>query len=107
MNHPAMKLAIDVRWALPTLAHALPGIALLFVDLGDKERAVEIYTLASTLGMVANSKWFADIAGDEIAAITADLPPEVVDAAKGRVQEPVSWEKAKELLQELEKQLKD
>jgi tetratricopeptide (TPR) repeat protein len=98
----ALELAIKV-WALPTLSHALPGIALLFADLGDDEHAVEIYILASTLGMVANSKWFADIAGEEIAEIAAGLPAEVVDAAKGRVQEPFSWEKAESLLQELKK----
>ena len=95
-------LDIATKGNVITLAHSLPGIALLFADQGKGERAVELYTFASTLGMVANSRWFADIAGDEIAAVAAKLPAEVVDAAKRRARVPVSWEVAAELLVELE-----
>jgi len=84
-----------------TLIHALPGIALLFADDGEVERAVELYALASTQGIVANSKWFDDIAGDEIAAASAKLPAEVVEAAKARGRARDLWETAEELLEEL------
>ena len=97
----ALQITVDGEEFL-SLTHALPGIALTLADQGEVERAVEIYTLASSMGMVANSRWFADIAGNEIAALAAGLPADVVDAAKGRVQTVLSWEPAAELLAELE-----
>ena len=73
----ALQLAIEENGLL-ALFHTLPGIALFYADKAEIERAVELYALASTLGMVANSKWFDDIAGDEIAAAAEELPAEVV-----------------------------
>ena len=84
------------------LVHALPGIALLFADQGDMERAVELYALASTFDWVAKSKWFADIAGDEIEEVAAELPSDVVDAAQSRGRDLDVWETAGNLLAELE-----
>jgi len=84
------------------LVHALPGIALLFADQGDVERAVELYSLAATFDWVANSKWFADIAGDEIEGVAAQLPPDVVEAAKARGGALDVWETAEKLVNELE-----
>ncbi len=97
----ALKIAVEGRFFL-ILVHILPGIALLFADQGEVERAVELYALASTQGIVANSKWFDDIAGDEIAAAAEELPPEVVEAAKARGRELDLWETAENLLVELE-----
>jgi tetratricopeptide (TPR) repeat protein len=88
----------------PPLLHALPGIALLFADQGEIDRAVELYALASTFDWVAKSKWFADIAGDKIAAMAEGLPSEVVEAAKARGRELDLWDTAKALLAELEEQ---
>ncbi len=62
----------------------LPGIALLLADQGEKERAVELYALASRYPLVANSRWFEGVAGKHIAAVAATLPPEVVAAAQER-----------------------
>ena len=84
------------------LIHVLPGISLLFVDRGDAERAVELYALASTFGVVANSKWFADIAGDEIAVVAEGLPVEVAETAKARGRKLDLWETAAGLLEEFE-----
>ena len=53
-------------------------------DHGDKERAVEMYALASRYPFFANSQWFDDVAGRHIAAVAATLPPEVVAAAEER-----------------------
>jgi hypothetical protein len=64
------------------VAHALPGIALLLADRGDGERAVALYALAATRGIVGNSRWFEDIAGRHIAAVASALPLEVVAAAE-------------------------
>ena len=63
---------------------ALPGVALLMVDRGDIERAVELYALASRHPLVANARWFEDIAGRYIADASADLSPDVVSAAQER-----------------------
>jgi tetratricopeptide (TPR) repeat protein len=100
--HQAMKQAIEAKVFL-TLIHSLPGIALLFLDQGEIERAVELYALASTQGIVANSKWFADIAGDEIDRTAEKLPPGVIEAAKKSGRSLDLWETALELLDELEK----
>ena len=86
----------------PGLIHTLPGIALHFADQGNFERAVELDALATTFEIVANSKWFDDIAGDEIAAMAEALPVEIVEAAKVRGQELDLWETAEKLLFELE-----
>jgi len=61
---------------LPVIA--LPAIALLLADQGKAERAVELYALASRYPLVAESRWFADVAGNRIAEIAATLPEEQV-----------------------------
>ena len=91
--YKALKIAVETKRFL-SLSHTLPGIALLFADRGDVERAVELYALVSTLGMVANSKWFDDIAGDEIAAVAEELPVDVAEAAKARGRLLDLWETA-------------
>ncbi len=96
----ALRVAMNIKYG--SLVHALSGIALLFADQGEVERAVELYALASTYGIVANSKWFADIAGDEIAAVAVGLPAEVVEATKVRGRALDLWETADELLVELD-----
>jgi hypothetical protein len=44
--------------AVASVAFALPGIALLWVNSGHAERAVELYALASSMPLVGNSLWF-------------------------------------------------
>ena len=63
---------------------------------------MELYALASTFGIAANSKWFADIAGDEIAKVAEGLPNEVVETAMARGRKLDLRETAKELLVQLE-----
>ena len=95
----ALQVAIEYESYL-AIYHILPGIALLYVDQDQVERAVEIYVLAATQGIVANSKWFDDIAGDEIAAAAEELPPEIVETAKARGRGLDLWETAGVLLNE-------
>ena len=64
------------------------------------ERAVELYATASCHGIVANSRWFEDVAGKHIAAAAQSLPPEVVAAAQERGRARDLWETARELLDE-------
>ena len=78
-------MAADVQ-SFVGLVFALPGIALLLDALGQEERAIELYALASRYPTVANSRWFADVVGRPISAIAAALPPDVVAAAEERGQ---------------------
>jgi tetratricopeptide (TPR) repeat protein len=88
---------------LVALMHALALMALLLVDQSDLAQAVELYTLASNHPIVANSRWFEDVAGRQIAAVAATLPPEVVAAAQERGRARDLWATAKALLEELKK----
>ena len=82
--------------------YGLTVIALFLADQDQKERAVELYALASRYPDVANSRWFEDVAGKHIAAVAAKLPPDVVSAAQERGRARDLWATAEELLQELE-----
>jgi hypothetical protein len=66
-----------------------------------KVRAVELYALAESLPFVANSRLFADIAGQHIAAATATLPADVTVAAQKRGKTRDWWDTAETLLKEL------
>jgi hypothetical protein len=51
---------------------------------------------------VFNSRWFEDIAGREIEALAATLPPEAVTVAQERGLARDPWATVEELLVELE-----
>jgi len=82
--------------------YALSGAALLLVDEGEAQRAVELYALASRFPCVANSRWWEDVAGVHIAAAAATLPPEVAAAAQGRGRARDLWDTVAELRDEWE-----
>jgi predicted ATPase/DNA-binding SARP family transcriptional activator len=87
-------------WGLATLA--LPGVALLLAAGGELERAVEVYALAlSHSPALAASRLLEDVAGKQIAALTASLPPDIAAAAKERGQAQDLWVTVEELLAEL------
>jgi tetratricopeptide (TPR) repeat protein len=90
------------RRAFHVLIFALPAAALLLLDRGEKERAVEIYELARTLPAVANSRWFEDVAGRAIVEAAAALPPDVVAAARERGRARDLGATARELVADLE-----
>ena len=71
------------------LVVALAGIALLLADEGEAERAVELYALASRYPFVANSHWFEDVIGRQIADVAATLPPQVAAETRERAR---GWE---------------
>lgn len=83
---------------------ALPATALLLAGQGEPERAVELYALASRHPYVANSRWFEDVFGQQIATIAEALPPKAISAAQERGRARDLWATAKELLTELETQ---
>jgi predicted ATPase/DNA-binding SARP family transcriptional activator len=96
----ALRVATEIR-AWGTLYFTLPALALLLADRGEPERAVELYALAShRYPFVANSRWFEDVVGQHIAAVTAALPPEMVTAERGKARD--LWVTAEALLVEME-----
>jgi predicted ATPase len=99
--HEALRLVAETRQFMSSL-FALPAVALLLVDAGEVERAVELYALASRYGLVGNSQFFEDIAGRQIAAAAAELPAEVVAAAQARGRARDLEATVMELLAELE-----
>jgi predicted ATPase/DNA-binding SARP family transcriptional activator len=97
----ALQVATEIRFFFDQL-FVLAGIALLLAERGEKERAVELYAVASRYPFVANSHWFEDVFGRWLAVIAAILPPEVVAAARERGQARDLWATAEELLVEIE-----
>jgi tetratricopeptide (TPR) repeat protein len=79
----ALEIAQECRVVSP-LMWTLPATALLLSDEGQKERAVELYALASRFPLVAESRWFADVAGNTLAEVAAALPAERVAVLRER-----------------------
>jgi hypothetical protein len=96
----ALRIASETHGHRAAL-HSLPAAALLLVDDEEMEKAVEVYALASRYPFVANSRWFEDVAGREIASASTALSTEAVDAAKERGQARDLWATVEELLDEL------
>jgi tetratricopeptide (TPR) repeat protein len=95
-----LQWAVERRCFMP-LPFTLSGIALLLADGGQEERAVEVYTLAARTPFVANSRWFEEVAGCEIAAVAAQLPPQTAQAARARGQAADLWQAVVECLEPL------
>jgi tetratricopeptide (TPR) repeat protein len=99
----ALQIFVEKGSSALTMAPllALVAIALILAD-AEKERAVELYALASRYPFVANSRWVADVAGKRIAALAATLPPDVLAAAQERGRARDLETTVVELLVELE-----
>ena len=95
----ALALALETRSFRTT--SPLVGIALLLAELGQIERAVELYTLAESKPVVSSSQWFADVAGKPIGALATALPPAVLASARIRGRQADLWQTASSLLREL------
>jgi tetratricopeptide (TPR) repeat protein len=87
-------LAIDAAggcgFSLPMASDVFLAGALLLADRGEQERAVELCSLAYRQPHVANSRWYEDVFGQQMAAVEETLPPDVVAAARdrGRARDP-------------------
>jgi hypothetical protein len=69
-----------------------------------KERAIELYSLATRFPYVSNSHWLRDTAGLEIEGSFRELPLEFVDHALARGRNLEVWSTAVALQQELSHQ---
>jgi tetratricopeptide (TPR) repeat protein len=99
----ALERALAVR-SFPMLLHLMPAIPVLLIgaqDVNLKERAIELYALASSHPFVGNSPLLKDLAGKHITFAIAELPSEMVAAAQERGQALDWWDTAKVLLEEL------
>jgi predicted ATPase/DNA-binding SARP family transcriptional activator len=96
----ALEAGVELEAFMPVM-YGLPVAALLLADQGAVDRAVEVYACASHYGFVANSRWFEDVAGQQLRTMAASLPTEAVELAEeqGRSRD---WDvMAAELLSEL------
>ncbi len=82
--------------------YCLPAAALIAADKGNSTRAIELYSLAQQFGHIRNSRWFADVACNELDKVRASLPADVAAAAEARGRELDVWETAEALLRELD-----
>jgi predicted ATPase/DNA-binding SARP family transcriptional activator len=92
--YDALQTAIEIGAFLPLL-FAIPLAALLKVDCGEKERAVELYAQATRYSFVANSRWCQDLFGRHIDKVAATLPPDAVAAAQMRGHSQDLWAAAR------------
>jgi tetratricopeptide (TPR) repeat protein len=96
----ALEIPQETEAVLPRW-WALTANALLLAEEGDNERAVELYALASRYPLVAESRWFEDVAGSQITALAASFPEAAATAARERGQARDLEATVEELLSEL------
>lgn len=99
-------LADGVRMILETgplspMRFELPAMALLLVDDGEVERAVELYAAAQQSNYIANSRWFKDVVGQRVEQAKPALPSRSATVAEEQGAKRDLWQTAKELLDEL------
>ena len=80
----------------------MPIVALYLIQRGEKERAIEIYTLAACYPLVEKAPWFHDLAMRQVATISDALPTEIVLTAQARDKVRDMQTTLAELLRELE-----
>ena len=88
----------DGKGSIWPVLYALPAAALLLLDQGETERAVELYALASRYAVVAHSRWFEDVAGRQINDAAVALPPDLAAGAQERGRARDLWATVRELL---------
>jgi|GEM_PF-2440656 len=87
-----LQMAADTLMILPSMT-ALSSLALLRIEEGEAESAIELYAAASQAGHVANSCWYHDVIGQQVDAAADSLSPAVVKAAQKRGEES-GWQSA-------------
>jgi nucleotidyltransferase/DNA polymerase involved in DNA repair len=98
----SINLALELH-SFSDLLYVLPAAALLLDQVGQRPRALEIYTLVSGYPFVASSLWFADVIGRKIAASGSLLLPEMVTINQEREKARQLQDTAAELSAEWER----
>lgn len=81
---------------------AISGYARLLFDLGQPEKAIALYTLSCNFPYIRNSRWFADVAGNDINQYMTTLPKEIVESAQKRGRTLDYKETVDRLIEELQ-----
>jgi tetratricopeptide (TPR) repeat protein len=84
------------------LLMALPGLALYLVRQGKVEQAITVWAQAQCQPFVANSQYYEDVVGRVVAGATADLPPDIIEAAQVNGRSQDIWHMAESLLADLQ-----
>ena len=84
------------------IVRALPTAALLLADAGQVQQAITAWSLAKSYPHIANSKWFADIAGRELDELAAAVSSTRATTAGQPDRETDLWAMSAALLVELE-----
>jgi len=87
--------------AVPPFSWALAVAARLMAAEGELDRAVELYAVAWRHPLVAKSRWFADVLGNQIGRVADTLPAERVAILQERGRALDLKDTATELLTEL------
>jgi predicted ATPase len=82
------------------ICHALPVAALLLADLGQDQRAVEIYSLAWQNSHVNQSKWFEDVIGKKLRQVKSSLAPELARSSWQTGKTLPVWETVEGLIED-------
>ena len=93
----SLQQASTTRTILQILL-ALSAVARLFVVQEEPEMAIELWSLATTYPMIANSSMMDELAGRHVRAVFDLLPEAVVDAAEERGRQRDLHATAEELL---------
>jgi tetratricopeptide (TPR) repeat protein len=96
----ALEDALQNRTYLGLLLAICAG-ALLELQRGNIARGLEFYTTIAGQPLVANSLWYADIAGKKIAAAASQLPVEIMASARQRGETAELWESGQRLADSL------
>jgi predicted ATPase/DNA-binding CsgD family transcriptional regulator len=102
-DQPAAAAAIrdGLRWASDRRTYAAAHYCLVAAALAlapaDPERAVELHALTQTFPHIAHSRWFADIAGQELERVAAALPAATVAALRTGGADRDLWQTVAEL----------
>ncbi|RIK33111.1 MAG: hypothetical protein DCC55_35565 [Chloroflexi bacterium] len=95
-----LRAAVALRVFFP-IALVLPTVALLLLEQGEVEQAVEIYALARRQPYVSRSHFFAQLAGNMMEQAVAKLHPTAAVEAEARGQARHLWQTAHALATEL------
>jgi len=95
-----LRRAYDARLYMPMLT-AFAGLALLFTDDDEIERAIELVSLISEHTYIANAYWFEELISREVSAAAATLPDNQRIQAETRDKPLGLWQTAQNLTETL------
>ena len=96
-----MLEALTIAQQLSLRINILAFAALLLIEEGQTERGLELFALACTQPLIADSRWFDDVVGRHIEAAAETLSTEVAAEARNRGETMDWWQTIEDLLDQL------